>query len=72
MKKFKNTIFSWQFLFFWILHFGSHFRILKLCSQPKKIFSGALLLGDSPETVRYDKELGHHGNSDVFRLLRTI
>ena len=28
--------------FFWILHFSSHFRILKPCSKPKKIFSGAL------------------------------
>ena len=30
------------------------------------------LLGDSPETVRYDTGLGGHGNLDVFRLLRTI
>ena len=28
------------------------------------------LLGDRPETVQYNMELGHNGNSDVFRLLR--
>jgi hypothetical protein len=30
------------------------------------------LLGDSPETVRYDTGLGGHGNLDVFRSIRTI